>query len=129
MYAGEWFEQPVSCPRSPGAVGSPKHAVQWGIIPRNPCEAVSPPRPQRSDVQVPEVDAIKRFLEDAKDSPFVDAFKLALYTGLRRSELTGLKWEDIDFTTSTLRVTGNLQRISGKGLVAGPPKTRPAGGL
>ena len=59
----------------------------------------------------------------------MDAFKLALYTGLRRSELTGLKWEDIDFTTSTLRVTGNLQRISGKGLVAGPPKTRPAGGL
>ncbi|MFQ6029338.1 MAG: site-specific integrase [Dehalococcoidia bacterium] len=70
------------------------------------------------------MDDIKRFLETAKDSPFLDMFKLAIHTGMRRSELTGLKWDGIDFTTNTLRVTGTLQRIIGKGLVAGPPKTR-----
>ena len=50
-----------------------KHGVQWEIIARNPCESVSPPRPQQDNVQVPEMDAIKRFLEAAQDSPFLAA--------------------------------------------------------
>lgn len=74
-------------------------------------------------MQAPDIDSIKRFLEVAKDNPFLDVFMLALYTGIRRSELSGLRWEGIDFNTSTLRVTGTLQRITGQGLVAGTPKT------
>lgn len=101
-----------------------KHAVAWGIIPKNPAEAVSPPRPENKGVQVPAMDVIKRFLAAAEDSPFLDAFKLALYTGMRRSELTGLRWEGVDFATNTLRVTGTLQRVTGKGLLSGQPKTK-----
>lgn len=66
---------------------------------------------------------IRRFLDAAKDSPFADAFLLLLYTGMRRSELTGLRWEGIDFESKTLRVTGTLQRVTGHNLLAGPPKT------
>jgi integrase len=98
-------------------------ATDWGIIARNPAEKVSPPRPDRKDLQVWGMAEIKQFLEAAKDSPFADAFLLFLYTGMRRSELTGLKWEGIDFDTKTLRITGTLQRVSGHSLLAGPPKT------
>jgi integrase len=70
-----------------------KTAVSWGIITNNPAEAVSPPRPVPREVDVWDLDNIKRFLAASEDSPFHDAFKLALYTGMRRSEITGLAWE------------------------------------
>jgi integrase len=100
-----------------------KHGVQWGIIPRNPAEQVSPPRPESKDLQVWDMAVIKKFLLAAKDSPFADAFLLLLYSGMRRSELTGLRWEGIDFESKTLRVTGTLKRVTGHSLLAGPPKT------
>lgn len=101
-----------------------KHATQWGIIPRNPAQQVSPPRPSGRELAVWDICAIREFLRAAKDSPFSDVFKLALYTGMRRSELTGLKWEGIGFEAKTLKVTATLQRVTGHKLLAGQPKTK-----
>ena len=72
-----------------------KHAVAWGIIPKNPADSVSPPRPQPREVEVWDEDSIQRFMEASQNSPFHDAFMLALYTGMRRSELpvsVGREW-------------------------------------
>jgi integrase len=101
-----------------------KAAVSWGIITKNPAQAVSPPRPTPRDVEVWDLDTTKRFLAASQASPFHDAFKLALYTGMRRSEITGLTWGGIDFITGIIRVTGTLQRVTGHGLLAGHPKTK-----
>jgi integrase len=101
-----------------------KHATQWGLIPRNPAAAVSPPRPRPEGIQVWDIPTLRRFLEAAKDSPFLDVFRLALYTGLRRSELTGLRWDGVDFAARTLQVTGTLQRVTGHSLLVGQPKTK-----
>lgn len=101
-----------------------KHAVAWGILPKNPAESVSPPRPEQREVSVWDFEQIQAFMEACKNSKFHDAFMLALYTGMRRSEITGLRWEGVDFSTSTLRVTGTLQRITGHGLLQGNPKTK-----
>ena len=95
-----------------------KHAVQWGIIPRNPAESVSPPRPQRRDLQVWDMTEIKRFLGVAQESRFADAFLRLLYSGMRRSGVTGLRREGISFEAKTLRVTGTSQRVSGHSLLA-----------
>ena len=43
--------------------------------------------------------------------------------GLRRSELCGLKWSDIDLEERTLIVRRTVQRVRGRGLVSGNPKT------
>ena len=99
-----------------------KHAVAWGVIPKNPAASVSPPRPKKKEVDVWDEDTIQRFIEVSKESPFHDALMLALYTGMRRSEIAGLKWEAVDFSASMIRVTSTLQRITGHGLLAGPPK-------
>ena len=48
---------------------------------------------------------------------------LAVLTGLRRSEIFGLKWDAVDLVGCTLRVVRTLQRITGHGLVEGQPKT------
>lgn len=101
-----------------------KHAAAWGVIPKNPAQSVSPPRPEPQEVVVWDEDTLHQFLGASQDSPFHDAFLLALYTGMRRSEITGLRWEGVDFSANTLRITGTLQRVTGHGLLAGQPKTK-----
>jgi len=48
-------------------------------------------------------------------------YHLAVLTGLRRSEIFGLKWDAVDLAGTTLRVVRTLQRITGHGLVEGQP--------
>jgi len=101
-----------------------KDAVSWGIITKNPAVSVSPPRPERQEVEVWDMATIARFMEASQDSPFHEAFMLALHTAMRRSEITGLRWDGVDFSANTIRVTGTLQRVTGHGLLAGQPKTK-----
>jgi integrase len=70
------------------------------------------------------------FVAAAEDSEFRDLFLLAAHTGMRRSELTGLRWANVglDFdepkaSENVLYVRETLQRISGRGLVVGTPKS------
>lgn len=48
---------------------------------------------------------------------------MAATTGLRRGELLGLKWSDIDFERGGVSVQRTAQRIRGEGIVLGEPKT------
>lgn len=101
-----------------------KDAVEWGVITKNPATSVSPPRPERREVAVWGMDTITRFTEASQDTVFHDAFMLSLHTAMRRSEITGLRWDGVDLPASTIRVTGTLQRVTGHGLLAGQPKTK-----
>ena len=99
------------------------HAMKWGILIRNPADATTPPRPQRQEIAMWDDQTISRFLETAEDSPYRAFYHLAVLTGMRRSELCGLKWESIDLARGKALVVRTLQRIYGKGLVEGQPKT------
>ena len=50
-------------------------------------------------------------------------FMLDLATGLRRGEVVGLQWKDIDFETGTLSVTKQVRYVKGE-LKIEPPKTK-----
>ena len=99
------------------------HGVQWGLISRNPADAAMAPRPQAKEMEMWDVDTIHDFARAAQASRFRDFYHLAVLTGMRRSELAGLKWNKVDLTNGRLSVTTTLQRIDGKGLVEGQPKT------
>jgi integrase len=99
------------------------HGVRWGLLTRNVAEAATPPHPQHKAMEMWDADTINRFLEAARISRFHDLYHLAILTGMRRSELCGLQWPAVDLLAGKLSVSRTLQRILGKGLVEGQPKT------
>jgi integrase len=100
-----------------------RHAVQWGLLGRNPCDAVTPPSPVRREFRTLSRDETQRLLEATRDHPMHALYVLAVTTGMRQGELLGLRWEDIDWQRSTVTVKRALQRQRGHGLAFVTPKT------
>ena len=69
------------------------------------------------------VEQLASFLREAKESGVFEMYYIELATGLRRGELLGLKWEDLDWEQCTLRVQRQVSRINGE-VVEAPLKTK-----
>ena len=63
------------------------------------------------------------FLREAKETGVYEMYYIELATGLRRGELLGLKWDDIDMVSRTIRVQRQVARIDGE-IVEAPLKTK-----
>ena len=74
-----------------------------------------------TEVQTWDEYEVTRFLEAAKDSHYYALFHTALFTGMRRSELLGLQWQDIAF--HQIYVTRSLHRLSDGSYVLTQPKS------
>jgi integrase len=103
--------------------GALDHAVKWGVLARNVCDAVDPPRARRKEMSTLDASDVQKLLDAAAGSPYGQVFFLALYTGMRRSELMGLRWSAVDLEHKTISVTQTIIRLSGKGLKVMEPKT------
>jgi len=102
-----------------------EHAVREEEIPRNVARNVrmGTPRPRRFEPLTAEE---ARALLTATNGHRLSAlFELALRTGLRKGELLGLRWEDLDLTGGTASIRRTLQRTNSAGLTALPTKTQP----
>ena len=66
------------------------------MLVRNPADAVEPPRVQHREMRTMNEADIHIFLEFAKSTSYYALFYLALFTGMRRSELPALRWCDVD---------------------------------
>jgi len=86
-------------------------ALTWGLVSRNVADGVNVPRIRRNEMQTWDEHEIFRFLEAAKDSPYYVLFYTALFTGMRRSELLALRWQDIDFIFSQVYVNRSLHHL------------------
>jgi len=67
---------------------------------------------------------VNRLLEASKDSIYYPIFHLAVYTGMRRSELLGLRWRDVDLDMSTLSVIQTLHCLGKGKIVFQEPKSQ-----
>ena len=100
-----------------------EHAVREEEVPRNVARNVrmGTPRPRRFEPLTTEE---ARALLTATDGHRLSAlFELALRTGLRKGELLGLRWEDLDLAGATASIRRTLQRTNSAGLTALPTKT------
>jgi integrase len=75
---------------------------------------VSPPRRKRFEIQPLSVEQVQQLLAVTRDHRLEALFILALATGMRRGELLGLKWQDINFQTDMLQVRRILTRVPTK---------------
>lgn len=102
-----------------------KFAVQNDYIIKNPMEKVECPKLPRRKVDALTKDEARRFFELLPSCSL--EFRCILYilitTGIRRGELCGLKWSDIDFNEGTISVKRNVTYTSISGLVVDTPKT------
>mgnify|MGYP002570535312 CR=1 FL=1 len=86
-----------------------KDAVQAHVIPRNPTEGTTAPKPNYKPKRIltrAELDAFLAVVE--QDEVWRDFFQTELMTGLRRGEICGLQWSDFDEEGGTLKVCRTL---------------------
>ena len=98
-------------------------AVKWGLLTRNPCDAITAPRHQRKDIHPLTVEQAVATLKASEATSYHALFVLAMTTGLRQGELFGLQWADIDLDRGTLSVRHSLEEVAGQ-LVMKEPKSR-----
>ncbi len=86
-------------------------AVRWNLVARNMCDQVDPPRAEDYEAQPLELEQLKKLMVAAQGHPIEALFLLTLATGLRRGEILGLKWQDINMNVGTLQVRRVLARV------------------
>ena len=102
-----------------------KLAQEQRLILTNPAEGCALPKVEHREMKTLPMEQLQSFLREAKDSGVFELYYLELATGLRRGELLGLKWEDIDLEHGDLRVRRQIARINGR-VVEAPLKTKNA---
>lgn len=99
------------------------YALKTGLTIRNPADAVNRPKIRRKEM-VTLTDSQARALISAVDGTRDAAlYYLAVSTGLRKGELLGLKWSDLDWKTRRLKIQRQTQSIPGQGQQFTEPKT------
>lgn len=98
-------------------------AVTRGIVGRNAAHGATLPKQAQRDMLILNEQQVGAFLVAVSNSRYRALFHLAIATGMRFSELRGLSWSDIDWIKGTIMVRRQIQEVSGKGSVAGAPKT------
>jgi integrase len=88
-------------------------AVKWGLVPRNEATLVEPPRVERVERQVLDLDQARAFLAAVRGDRLEALYSVGFAIGLRRGEVLGLQWGDVDLTSGTVTVRHELQRIDG----------------
>lgn len=99
-----------------------EQAVKWGRIPRNVASLVDGPKVERYPIKPLTPEQARKVLLAVRGHRLEVLYRLALSLGLRKGEVLGLHWSDIDFTNETITVRCSVQRLNGK-LVLADPKT------
>jgi integrase len=100
-------------------------AERKGLVIRNVARLASPPtssaaRPPEMKVWTPA--ELRAFLDQTTEHPHGAMFRIAAMTGLRRGELCGLRWSDLDLDAARLQVRRSITAV-GRRLVEGDVKT------
>ena len=86
-----------------------KDAMRWGYAARNVADAVEPPKGLPAERQVWTPEQLRAFLSHVRDDRLYAAWLLVATTGLRRAELAGLRWLDVDLAAG--RVSPRRPRV------------------
>jgi integrase len=102
-----------------------EHALRQGLVFRNVAKLVEGVRVERSEVEPLEPETINAVLTAVAGDPWEAFYVVAIATGLRRGELLGLRWDDVDMESAEVRVRmqvqhgerSDLKRIKGRRII------------
>jgi integrase len=97
-------------------------AVRWQLVSRNVADQATPPRPQAKEMRTWTAPELRAFLAHVEGDRLYGAYILAATTGLRRGEVLGLRWRDLDMGAGRLSVTQTLITV-GYAVSVSTPKT------
>jgi len=100
-------------------------AVAEHLILTNPVAGCKLPKREKQEMKTMPMEDLGKFFAEAKASGKFEFYYLDFSTGLRRGELLGLKWEDVDFEHSTITIKRQVIRVQGR-IDEGPLKTKNA---
>ena len=95
-------------------------AVLAGIIPRSPCVGIMLPKGQKKAAVIYDEEQIKQLIAAAKGTEMELVIDMELCLGLRRGELLGLWWQDIDWEKKQIHIIRNRVVVNGKSVVKEP---------
>lgn len=97
-------------------------ATREELIAKNVAKLVRAPKPAEREHDPLSVDEVRQLFRAHRDSPLLPMLAVFALLGLRRSEVLGLKWEDVDLDGGVVQVRRSVQRVE-EGLVEMPTKT------
>lgn len=94
---------------------------------KNVADAAKPPRVVRKEKGIFSADELKIILRTIEENPlfrrYYNLVLLAINTGMRRGELLGLRWRDVDFQRHTVTIAQQVQQLSDGTVILDTPKT------
>ncbi len=100
-------------------------AVDEKLISENPTSRCILPKKEQKEIEILPLTDLQKFFEEAKNSGVFELYYTELATGLRRGELLGLKWTDIDFNANSIYIQRQITRTDGD-VKESPLKTKNA---
>ena len=100
-------------------------AMEQKLVSKNPTQGCALPKVEHKEMKTLTADQLSAFFREARDSGVYELYYLDLATGLRRGELLGLKWTDVDLDRGVLKIQRAISRQNGK-VVEAPLKTNNA---
>lgn len=103
-------------------------AVAWDYLTSNPAAGVVLPKQEKKEAQYYDRENVEKLLLCLENVPDLEydkkvAILLALFAGLRKGEICGLNYEDIDFINSRIHIRRNRMTNKGEGIYEDSPKT------
>ncbi|WPS86510.1 tyrosine-type recombinase/integrase [Brevibacillus halotolerans] len=105
-----------------------KTATEWGLVRENIASLTTPPRIEKRQVQTWSLEQANHFLDTIKfrktgNRKFHIVYVLAIYCGMRKGEILGLRWQDCDLEQGYIRIQQTIVKADGR-LTFQAPKTR-----
>lgn len=89
-----------------------QQAVRWQVLARNPADAVRPPKVERSRMRALDPSETAALLDALKSTRLFMPVLLAITTGMRRGEITAMRWRAVDLVNAQLAVIASAEQTA-----------------